>query len=54
MRSVLFRIKPKRLFLKKNAMENFFANIQITYTKIVEGTHPALPFKWAFECDFEL
>ena len=43
MKSVSFRIKPKRLFLKKNAMENFFANIRIT--KIVEGTHPALPLK---------
>ena len=54
MRSVSFRIKPKRIFLKKGAKEKLFADIRITQPKKAEGTYEALPFKWAFECEFEL
>ena len=45
MRSVSFRIKPKRIFPKKGAKEKLFADIRITQTKIAEGTYQALPFK---------
>lgn len=44
-RWISFRMKPKRLFRKKEAMKIFFVEIWITWPKLADGNHQTLWFK---------
>ena len=54
LRWISFRMKPERLFRKKEAMKIFFVEIRISWPKLAEGKHQTLWFMWVFElCKFQ-